>query len=156
VRVVDGELQVWRPTSPYVGLVDETRWVDGWLRTRDAGSIDPVTGLFRILGRLDSQVSIGGLKVDLTEVERVIAALTGVTEAVVTFADGGIEAYVALETPQTDDELDGALVDRLAPYKRPRRWHFLTRLPRTTTGKLVRDVDALRHAANHPTEGAKQ
>jgi acyl-CoA synthetase (AMP-forming)/AMP-acid ligase II len=48
-------------------LVDETRWVDGWLHTKDAATIDPVTGLVTILGRLDSQVSIGGLKVDLTQ-----------------------------------------------------------------------------------------
>src|SRR5262249_5344876 len=35
VRVADGELQVRRPASPYVGLVDPTRFAGGWLHTRD-------------------------------------------------------------------------------------------------------------------------
>ena len=38
--------------------------------------------------RLDSQVSVGGLKVDLTEVEPTLAALPGVAAAVVVRDDG--------------------------------------------------------------------
>ncbi|WP_327043423.1 acyl--CoA ligase [Micromonospora ureilytica] len=151
VRVVDGELQVRRPVTPYVGLVDESRWSDGWLRTRDAASLDPVTGLVTIRGRLDSQVSIGGLKVDLTEVEQAILDLPGVTEVVVTFDGGAIEAYTAVEKPWTGPELDAALEDVLAPYKRPLRWQLLERLPRTSSGKVVRDVAVLRRASAGPT-----
>ena len=65
------------PATPYVGLIDPTRWSDGWLHTKDAGTVDPDTGLVTILGRLDSQVSIGGLKVDLTEVEHTLAGFAG-------------------------------------------------------------------------------
>ena len=75
LRVEDGELLVQMAASPYIGLIDETRWVEGWLRTRDAATIDRATGLVTILGRLDSQISIGGLKVDLTEVEQTLCAL---------------------------------------------------------------------------------
>ncbi len=40
------------------------------------------------------------------------------------------------------------VIDReLAAFKRPRRLHVLDRLPRTATGKLVRDPAALREAA---------
>ncbi|MGC4868614.1 class I adenylate-forming enzyme family protein [Micromonospora sp. DT53] len=151
VRVVDGELQVRRPVTPYVGLFDESRWSDGWLRTRDAASLDPGTGLVTIRGRLDSQVSIGGLKVDLTEVEQAILDLPGVTEVVVTFDGGAIEAYTAVEKPWTGPELDAALEDVLAPYKRPLRWQLLERLPRTSSGKVVRDVAVLRRASAGPT-----
>ncbi len=63
VRAVDGELHIRRRQSPYLGLSDPARWSDGWLRTRDAGVIDPETGLVSIKGRLDSQVSVGGMKV---------------------------------------------------------------------------------------------
>jgi acyl-coenzyme A synthetase/AMP-(fatty) acid ligase len=139
-----GELLIGLPASPYVGDVDPGRFTGGWLHTRDAGSVDPVTGLITVHGRNDSQISIGGLKVDLTEVEQEITALPGVRAAVVTFHHG-IEAYV-----EADDGTDaeGAAAPRLAAYKRPRAWYALDHLPRTTTGKLVRDRSVLRAAAD--------
>lgn len=132
----DGELHVGRAASPYVGLADPTRWSDGWLRTRDAGTVDGE--LITILGRLDSQVSIGGLKVDLTEVEQTLAALPGVAGAVVVF-DRGIEAYLMLTDPGAAGRVEEQLATRLAAYKRPKVLHVVDQLPRTATGKLVRD-----------------
>ncbi|MGW0334172.1 class I adenylate-forming enzyme family protein [Streptomyces sp. NPDC003011] len=150
VRVVDGEIQLSLPASPYVGLVDPERWSDGWLRTKDAGEHDPGTGRLRVLGRLDAQVSVGGLKVDLAEVEALLAGLPGVADAVVLF-DRGIEAYVSLAEPAADtgaaDRLTTQLTDRLAAYKRPRGVHVVPALARTATGKLVRDPGRLRAQA---------
>jgi acyl-coenzyme A synthetase/AMP-(fatty) acid ligase len=147
VRAEDGELLVGMARTPYVGLEDPTRWVDGWLHTRDAGTVDPETGLVRILGRLDSQVSVGGLKVDLTEVEHTLAGLPGVQAAVVTY-DGGIEAFAVIPDPDAAADVERALAERLAPYKRPRTLHVVDQLPRTATGKLVRDRRALRALAD--------
>ncbi|GAB3936226.1 hypothetical protein GCM10027614_12390 [Micromonospora vulcania] len=146
VREADGELWVSCPASPYVGLSDPTRWSDGWLHTRDAGTVDAETGLVTVRGRLDSQVSVGGMKVDLTEVESTVAELPGVATAVVVW-DDGITAYVQPDGPLSEEVLDKLLAERLAGYKRPRVLHLLDQLPRTTTGKLVRSVDALRSAA---------
>nr|WP_202797044.1 AMP-binding protein [Kribbella flavida] len=146
IRAVDGELQIRRPESPYLGLSDPARWSDGWLRTKDAGVIDPETGLVSIRGRLDSQVSVGGLKVDLTEVEYTLGTLRGVEAAVVVF-DGAITAYVQLNAPRGVPALEAELAQLLASYKRPRTLRVLGQLPRTTTGKLVRDLTVLRKAA---------
>jgi 3-hydroxy-4-methylanthranilate adenylyltransferase len=154
VRESGGELLVGMPASPYVGLVDPTRWSDGWLHTRDAGTVDPDTGLVRILGRLDSQVSVGGLKVDLTEVEHTLAALPEVAGAVVVF-DKAIEAYVVLRDPAdpaAGGRLDAELASKLAAYKRPRVVHVVDQLPRTATGKLVRDRAVLRTAEAKPSK----
>ncbi|GAA1666021.1 AMP-binding protein [Kribbella yunnanensis] len=145
VRTVDGELQIARKESPYLGLSDPARWSDGWLRTRDAGVIEPSTGLVSIKGRLDSQVSVGGLKVDLTEVEYTLGTLRGVEAAVVVF-DGSITAYLQLHERRETTRLEAELSQRLASYKRPRTLHVLDQLPRTTTGKLVRDLTVLRKA----------
>lgn len=147
VRAVDGELHIRRPESPYLGLSDPTRWADGWLHTRDAGVVDPGTGLVSIKGRLDSQVSVGGLKVDLTEVEATLGSLRGVEAAVVAF-DGAITAYVQLNEPRPVADLEAELAQQLASYKRPRTLHVLNQLPRTTTGKLVRDLATLRKAVS--------
>ncbi|MEV0807768.1 class I adenylate-forming enzyme family protein [Micromonospora sp. NPDC050200] len=146
VRESGGELWVSCPASPYVGLSDPTRWADGWLHTRDAGTVDPATGLVTVKGRLDSQVSVGGMKVDLTEVEATLTGLPGVAAAVVVH-DEGITAYVQPDGPLSEEMLDKLLAERLAGYKRPRTLHLVDQLPRTTTGKLVRSVTALRAAA---------
>jgi acyl-coenzyme A synthetase/AMP-(fatty) acid ligase len=147
LRVVDGELRVAMPATPYIGLIDETRWVDGWLHTRDAAAMDDA-GHVTILGRLDSQVSIGGLKVDLTEVEQTIGGLPEVTACVVSY-DDAIEAYLVLAEGAELADVGAAITEQLAAYKRPRRMHVLSELPRTATGKNVRDRKVLQAAATN-------
>ena len=143
VREEAGELLVSLPASPYLGEQDPGRWSDGWLHTKDAGTVDPQTGLVRVFGRRDSQVSVGGLKVDLTEVEHALAALPEVTGAVVVH-DHAIEAYLVLADGAEVSAVERAITTRLAAYKRPRRLHVVEQLPRTATGKLVRDRAVLR------------
>ncbi|GAA1984646.1 class I adenylate-forming enzyme family protein [Catenulispora subtropica] len=149
VREQDGELHIAMEHSPYVGLVDPARWSDGWLHTKDAGSVDAGTGLVRVRGRRDSQVSVGGLKVDLSEVEHTLAGLPGVAGAVVVYGKA-IEAYVVLEESADLDAVQERLFERVAAYKRPRAWHVVDKLPRTATGKLVRDQGVL---AGVPSNG---
>ena len=144
-REQDGELHLALPASPYLGEQDPSRWSDGWLHTRDAGTVDPRTGLVRVLGRRDSQVSVGGLKVDLTEVEHTLAALPEVANVVV-IHDHAIEAYLVLTEGAELSAVERQVTIRLAPYKRPRRLHVVEQLPRTATGKLVRSHAALREA----------
>jgi 3-hydroxy-4-methylanthranilate adenylyltransferase len=152
LRVADGELLAAMPASPYIGLVDETRWADGWLHTRDAASIDQATGLVTILGRLDSQISVGGLKVDLTEVEQALCALPEVDSAVVAY-DGTIEAYLVLREGGQISGVEASLAEQLAPFKRPRRLRVLSAMPRTVTGKVSRDRAVLRAAAEAQPAG---
>jgi len=147
VREEGGELHVSVPVSPYLGDQDPSRWSDGWLHTRDAGTVDDRTGLVQVLGRRDSQVSIGGLKVDLTEVEHMLAALPEVAAAVVVY-DRAIEAYLVLADGAEASTVENEVITRLAAYKRPRRLHVVDQLPRTATGKLVRDHAVLREVGS--------
>ncbi len=145
LRITGGELWIAMPASPYVGLQDPSRFVDGWLCTKDAAEIDAATGLVTVLGRLDSQVSIGGLKVDLTEVEQTLAGLAQVREAVV-LHEGGVNAYLSLVEGASVAEVESAIKATLAPFKRPRRLVVLPGLPRTATGKIVRAAAVLQAA----------
>ena len=97
----------------------------------------------QVLGRRDSQVSVGGLKVDLTEVEHMLAALPEVAAAVVVH-DHSIEAYLVLADGAAVPAVEREITTRLAAYKRPRRIHVVAELPRTATGKLVRNHAVLR------------
>lgn len=145
VRVVKGELQVALDRSPYLAGALPERWSDGWLRTHDAAEIDPYTGCVTVLGRLDSQISVRGLKVDLTEVEEFLTGLDTVAEAVVLHSDA-IDAYVTPAPGATLARIQEQLGGDLAPFKHPRRWYVLPDFPRTATGKPRRDPEALRAA----------
>ncbi|SDW62389.1 Acyl-CoA synthetase (AMP-forming)/AMP-acid ligase II [Amycolatopsis xylanica] len=143
MRVLDGELEVHLPDgSPYLHPVPGDRYRDGWLRTRDRAEIGDDGGLL-LFGRGDSLVVIGGLKVDLGEVETVLRGHSGVLDAVVVH-DGLTEAYVT--GTASESELLAWCRDRLADYKLPRRIRVLAELPRTPNGKLVRRGEVLRGA----------
>jgi 3-hydroxy-4-methylanthranilate adenylyltransferase len=61
--------------------------------------------------------------------------------------DEAIEAYLVLKDGVGLSSVQAALADQLAAYKRPRRIYVLPELPRTATGKNVRDRAVLRGAA---------
>ncbi|HEY8534364.1 MAG TPA: fatty acid--CoA ligase family protein [Micromonospora sp.] len=146
VEVRDGELYVDVGASPYLIADKPGRVVDGWLRTYDLASIDPDTGVISIRGRADSMVTIGGLKVDLTEVESVLLGHERVTEAVVVYGDA-IEAHVGTSGHVDPAELLGWCRQSLSTFKVPRRLYVHHALPRTVNGKLIRNAELLRAAA---------
>ncbi|WP_045296977.1 MULTISPECIES: class I adenylate-forming enzyme family protein [Streptomyces] len=142
-KIVDQELYVRLDRSPYVFDDQPDRYVDGWLRTFDRFAVDDATGALSILGRLDSLVTIGGLKVDLAEVETVLRAHPAVEEAVVLHHEV-IEAYVGGEAAPGAGELIAWCRERLGAVKIPKRFFVAPALPRNRTGKLVRDRNAIR------------
>lgn len=138
VKVFDGELFVRMERSPYLYGEHTDRFADGWLRTYDRVGQDPATGILSMLGRSDSLVVVGGLKVDLAEVETALLEHPRVTEAVVTHGEV-IEAFVGTDEALTADELVAWCRERLSPVKNPKRFLVTRRLPRNSMGKLVRD-----------------
>jgi long-chain acyl-CoA synthetase len=50
----------------------------------------------------------------------------------------GQRVVAAVVGTVTRDELDAWARERLAPPKRPKEYHFLSDLPRTPTGKVLR------------------
>ncbi|MFF3753077.1 amino acid adenylation domain-containing protein [Streptomyces sp. NPDC002018] len=99
-------------------------------RYRSDGSIE-------YLGRLDHQVKIRGQRVELGEIEAVLAECAGVESVAVTLHD---ERLVAHLTPATADvaavreELRGRLPEHMCPA----HWMLLDALPLTTSGKVDR------------------
>jgi 3-hydroxy-4-methylanthranilate adenylyltransferase len=53
------------------------------------------------------------------------------------------EAYLVLAEGAEASAVEREITTRLAGYKRPRRLHVVKELPRTATGKLVRDRTVL-------------
>jgi amino acid adenylation domain-containing protein len=102
-------------------------------------------GEIRFLGRRDTQVKMRGHRVELLEVEEVLAASPEVTEAAVVLVsrgggDGRLVSFVVArgpESPSARSILEHC--SRLLPsYAAPDRIVFVDGLPRTSTGKIDR------------------
>ncbi|CCH29460.1 class I adenylate-forming enzyme family protein [Actinosynnema sp. NPDC047251] len=146
-EVVDGTLRVRLAETPYLHVDADDRYVDGWLHTRDRCVRRPGTNVLEITGRTDSLVSIGGLKVDLMEVEAVLAEHPDVREVVVVYGEA-VEAHLVIAPSLARSELLAWCHERLSTYKIPKAFHFRTALPRTSNGKPVRNRDLL-HASGY-------
>lgn len=115
---------------------------EGWFRTGDVGALDS-DGRLTLAGRSKDLIIAGGYNIYPIEIEQILDALPGVGESAVIGAphpDMG-EGVVAVMTPPasgpraTDAELAAAM-ERLAKFKRPRRFVWAEALPRNAMGKV--------------------
>ncbi|WP_404384160.1 amino acid adenylation domain-containing protein [Caenispirillum salinarum] len=93
-------------------------------------------GTLEFLGRLDHQVKIRGLRVELGEIEAALRDLPGVREAAVLERSGALVAYVAGGPERAD--MIAALSRRLPDHMVPRVIVALGALPLMPNGKLDR------------------
>jgi acetyl-CoA synthetase len=115
---------------------------DGCMRDED--------GYYRITGRVDDVMNISGHRIGTAEVENAINMHTGVVEsAVVGFPHDvkgqGIYAYVICEHMPENDSLMRkdilATVTRvIGPIAKPDKIQFVTGLPKTRSGKIMRRI----------------
>jgi O-succinylbenzoic acid--CoA ligase len=145
VRAVDGELQLRGPMLlRCYRSGHDPKTPDGWLPTGDAGSVDPIDGTVRVLGRQGDLIITGGQNVWPDPVERAIAGLAGVAEvAVLGRADPEWGQQVtALIVPDgmapSLAEVRAAVKRTLPAYCAPHAVQYVTALPRTALGKIQR------------------
>lgn len=123
----------------------QARFVDGvdgarLYLTGDLARMLP-DGRFEWLGRLDHQVKIRGVRIELGEVEAVLRLLPGVTEVLVVAetADNGDARLVAYWTgPAERRELIAGARRRLPSGMVPSAWVALPSFPLNTNGKIDR------------------
>ena len=122
---------------------------EGWLHTGDLGEMD-ARGYLKVTGRLKDMIIRGGENVYPREIEEVIAdhpAVAGIQVVGIDDDKWGeqVGAVVVLRPGQETGpaEIFGWARDRLAPYKRPRKWYVVDEFPMTASGKVQKFV--LRH-----------
>lgn len=135
----------------YLGEASE-ELADGGFLTGDVGRFD-ATGRLSLLGRVSSFVNVAGRKVQPEEVEQVLRAMPGISDArVVGAADPRRgEQLVACVVPASAEATAGKpavaltvidvrryCAERLAPYKIPHVWIFVDAIPLTERGKTDR------------------
>jgi acyl-coenzyme A synthetase/AMP-(fatty) acid ligase len=157
VKLAGGELYVRVERSPYLNADTVGRVADGWLRTFDRFEYRPRPGVLAYCGRADSVFTIGGMKIDLTEVESVLLEHPGVRDVVVVGA-AAIEAYVGSSEALSAGELTAWCRGRLSDLKIPKHFFIDTELPRNPNGKLLRNRELLHtsHLRRSPGVGMRQ
>lgn len=121
---------------------DGTRWyrTGDLVRLADSGSID-------FLGRIDDQLNVGGVRLEPTEIEALLLAIDGVSDAVVVASSetrSRLVAHVCLVAGTTLNEADlrRRLGEQLPATSIPARIFEQAELPRTSHGKLDRRAAA--------------
>jgi malonyl-CoA/methylmalonyl-CoA synthetase len=123
----------------------ETFTQDGWFKTGDIAIIED--GYYRIMGR--SSVDIiksGGYKISALEIEEVLREHESIADcAVLGIPDDEwgeliVASLVLNETDQIDEKaLNDWIVQKMAAYKKPRKYLIVKELPRNAMGKVVKN-----------------
>jgi len=124
----------------------------GWLHTGDLGSMDE-RGYCRIQGRIKEMIIRGGENIYPREIEAVLLSHPAVAEvAVVGVADplkgqvamafavlkDAARAATAADALKLEGEIMKVVDEQLGAVARPSRVRFVTVLPKTRSGKLLR------------------
>jgi long-chain acyl-CoA synthetase len=123
---------------------------DGWLFTGDIGK-RAADGYYFHLGRRDDMIVTGGLNVYPAEVETMIYGYAQVQETLVFAIPDAKRGHVigAAVVPRPGEtvverDLLNFLRANLASFKIPHKIFIRDSLPRTSSGKVIRDAEALR------------
>ena len=117
---------------------------DGWFSTRDEGHLD-ADGFLFVRGRADDTIIRGGENIAPAEIEEVIQQIPGVADVAVTGLPSEewgqrIGAFIVPEpgVSLTDEQVRAYVQARLRSAKTPDLVVFLSELPHTATGKVLR------------------
>jgi fatty-acyl-CoA synthase len=113
---------------------------NGWMYTGDMGSFD-AHGYLTLRDRSKDVVISGGSNIYPREVEEVLLEHPGVSEACVVGAPDAEwgEVVVAFIVGSAEaGELDAHLLQRIARFKRPKRYLFVDELPKNSYGKVLK------------------
>ena len=117
---------------------------NGWLRTGDIGYADEKGRLF-VVDRLKELIKCNGRQVAPAELEAILLSYPAVADAaVIPSADeeaGEIpKAFVVLKAAATAEAIMEFVATRVAPYKRIRLVEFVSEIPKSPAGKILRRV----------------
>ncbi|MBP1465176.1 acetate--CoA ligase [Candidatus Chloroploca sp. M-50] len=154
----DGLLVIKRPWPGMMRTIlnDPQRYVDtywtkvpGMYAAGDSARKD-ADGYIWVIGRLDDVIKVSGYRLGTAEVESALVSHPAVAEAAAIglpheVKGNAIHAFVILRatfdgSPKLEDELRSHVGHELGPIARPDQITFVTVLPKTRSGKIMRRV----------------
>ena len=123
--------------------VERASLKDGWFATGDLAHVDAM-GAIHLTGRETEVINVFGMKVVPSEVEAVIALMPGVIEVKVYAGAHGsgsqiVKAAVVTEGPLDTSSIRAHCDGQLAAWKRPEIIVRVESLPRSPSGKVIRE-----------------
>ncbi len=112
----------------------------GWLHTGDMGSFD-ARGYLTLRDRSKDVVISGGSNIYPREVEEVLITHPDVAEACVVGApdeEWGEVVVAFIVGTAAEADLDAHLLERIARFKRPKRYLYIDELPKNSYGKVLK------------------
>jgi acetyl-CoA synthetase len=114
------------------------------------GCLRDENGFYRITGRVDDVLNVSGHRIGTAEVENAINLHTGVVESAVVgyphdIKGQGIYAYVIMSHAPVEPDLTRADITQtvsriIGPIAKPDKIQFVTGLPKTRSGKIMRRI----------------
>lgn len=114
------------------------------------GALKDEKGFYRITGRVDDVLNVSGHRIGTAEVENAINMHAGVVESAVVgyphdVKGQGIYAYVIFNARHPDDERNRqdilqTVTRIIGPIAKPDKIQFVTGLPKTRSGKIMRRI----------------
>lgn len=143
-----GEVVITGPQimKGYYKKPEETAAVlkDGWFYTGDIGVFDD-DGYLSIVDRKKDMVIAGGYNIYPVELDKVLFEHPKILEACTvgvpdSYRGETIKAFIVLKEGQSlsEAEVIAFCKERLAPYKVPKQIEFISELPKSTVGKILR------------------
>jgi fatty-acyl-CoA synthase len=141
-----GEVEVRGPwvTGSYYADDDPGKFHDGWLRTGDVGTIDPL-GYVTLTDRAKDVIKSGGEWISSMALENELMAHPLVSEAAVIgvpddkWGERPLACVVLLPGESvTAEELRTFLAGRVPRWQLPERWSFIAEVPKTGVGKFAK------------------
>lgn len=135
--------QYWNSPDATAGAFTQS----GWFKTGDIAVIE--NGYYRILGRNSVDIiKSGGYKISALEIEESLRTMDIIEDCAVVGIESEewgelIVAAIVLNKQVADvldeQKLNDALVQKIAAYKKPRKYLLLDELPRNAMGKVVKN-----------------
>jgi 2-furoate---CoA ligase len=122
---------------------DSKSLIAGWYFTGDIGRFDKDGDLF-VTGRIDDMMVTGGENILPVEIESVLSLHPYVAEAAVAGMPDErwghrVTAFIKRSGPVTPEELNAhCQASGLANFKRPKAYEFVTNVPKSPVGKILR------------------
>ena len=129
----------WRNEEATAEVMTE----DGFFRTGDV-AMEDADGFYHIVDRLKDMVLVSGFNVYPNEIEAIVSGMDNILEcACIGVPDDKTGEAIKLFVVKTDDTMTETDVieycrPRLAAYKVPKQIEFMSELPKSTVGKILR------------------
>lgn len=143
-----GEIQLRGPNvfAGYWNRPDATQaaFADGWFRTGDLAVRSP-DGYYTLVGRRSDVIISGGFNIYPREIEEFLAEQPEIVEAAVVGVPDHLRgevavAYVVMRSVVDSAELETRCRSALAPFKTPRFFITVEKLPRNAMGKIQKHL----------------